>query len=516
MNNTKIKDLSKLFTKKGYNVVIGDEYTKQQEWLSYFIGDVPNIHHMTRKTISGRQVDIIKPSVQMPKKVAEDTTSLLYNEKVELIIGDTNGQDAFDKVLEANHWTNEIVNFIELVVGAYGDGAIVEYIANDEIKYNFIYGDELIVIDYENSTITGIAVIDEFTQDKMEYTHTMEHTVTDGMYRIEHGLFATKQGNRGLGKEVDMGILFNESEIKAMYHPVYNEEGELIDAEYYLEYESEPHFQVFKPAIVNNHDVKSVRGIAVTANALSAFDGIDNKSFNLNREDSLTRTRIFVDDDATKMHKTVVNGTAQHVKYFDENEDVFQVLKDMANKTDDAVKAVSPTYDSVSRIEAIKLDLAMIGFRCGLGTDYYSIENGNVYVNEANVISSNSDTWRNRQKHINRLEAVLISMMKATMYLLKEQGLYSGNLDIEYTVAFDDTIIIDDTAILTQLRLDAQDGIIPMYKYIMKAYNLGEQEAKDLLEEAEKEDGYTEAESAIVPPTGDQDNEEEEKLDGEE
>ncbi len=50
----------------------------------------------------------------------------------------------------------------------------------------------------------------------------------------------------------------------------------------------------------------------------------------------------------------------------------------------------------------------------------------------------------------------------------------------------------------------------------MKAYNLGEQEAKDLLEEAEKEDGYTEAESAIVPPTGDQDNEEEEKLDGEE
>ena len=87
MNSTKIKDLGKLFTSKGYNVVIGNAYTKQQEWLSYFVGSVPNVHHMTRKTMSGHRVDVIKPSLQMPKKVAEEWTSLLYNEKVSLITG---------------------------------------------------------------------------------------------------------------------------------------------------------------------------------------------------------------------------------------------------------------------------------------------------------------------------------------------------------------------------------------------------------------------------------------------
>ena len=273
-----------------------------------------------------------------------------------------------------------------------------------------------------------------------------------------------------------------------MVHPIYDDEGEIIDYEYYMEYDSEPHFQVFKMAIVNNHDVESPRGMPITANALSSFDGIDNKSFNLDREDSLTRTRIFVDDKATQLSKTLnASGKPEYVKYFDEAEDVYQVLKGMAVNTDKAIETSNPTYESASRIESIKLDLAFIGFRCGLGTDYFSFDNGSVYVNEANVISSNSDTWRNRQKHINRLKKVLISMMKATMFLLKENQEYSGDIDnLDYDVMFDDTIITDDNAVKEQMKIDSETGHIPKWKYNMFAYKVSEEEAKEMVLESDQ------------------------------
>lgn len=505
MNSTKIKDLGKLFTTKGYNVVIGTTYTKQEEWLSYFRGDVNNVHHFTRKTMSGRRIDVYKPSLQMPKKVAEEWAGLILGEKVELITGNTESQKALDEVLLDNHFTDEITTFIELITGAYGTGAILEYVAEDEIKLNFIYGDKIMVIDYTNSTITAIAVIDEFVEDKLAYTHVMYHETDDGYYRITHEMYSTKESNRGLGKPCSLAIMFTEQEMKEMEHPIYDKENVLIGYEYYMEYKTEDaHFQVYKPPIVNNHDVKSPMGIAVTANALASFDGIDSKNYNLDREDSLTRTRIFVDDRVMEWSKVKdSDGNPTQRKYFDEDEDVYQIIKGMMD-TETPVVTSNPTYNSMPRIEAIKLDLAFIGFRCGLGTDYFSFENGSVYVNEANVISSNSDTWRNREKYINRLKSVLVGMIKAILYL-KDIKFDADKIDVQ----FDDSIITDNTAKLAQLRLDVQDGYAPEYMYLMEAYKISKEEALKMLEEAENQGGLVEPISPIVPSVEEIDDEEE-------
>jgi len=496
MNNTKIKDLGKLFTKKGYNPVIGDTYMKIEEWLSYFRGSVNNIHHFTRKTMGGHIVDVHKPSLQMPKKVAEEWAGLIFNEKVQLLTGSKASQDKLDEVLIDNHFVEEMTTFLELIMGAYGTGAIIEYVADEKVKLNFVYGDKIMVIDYENSTIKGIAVIDEFETDKMAYTHVMYHLYRDGVYRIEHEMYETKAGNKGVGKPCSLGILFSEKEILEMQHPVYNDEGEIIDYIYFMEYDSEPHFQVFKPAIVNNHDVKSPMGMATTANGTAAFDGIDSKNFNLNREDSLTRTRIFVDDRVMTWEKLKdAQGNIRKTKYFNEDDDVYQVITGLVDGNESVVTS-NPTFDSAPRIEAIKLDLGLCGFECGLGTDYFSFDNGSVYVNEANVISSNSDTWRNRQKHVNRLHGVLVGMIKAVLFL---SGVEYTKLDID--VMFDDSIITDNTAKIIQLRLDAQDEIVPLYMYVMEQYKVNKEEALEIIEEAKNDNGYDEPLTPIVPPT---------------
>ncbi len=101
-----------------------------------------------------------------------------------------------------------------------------------------------------------------------------------------------------------------------------------------------------------------------------------------------------------------------------------------------------------------------------------------------NVIASNSDTFRNRQKNLNRLKVVLVNMMKSIMFLENENGNYNGTLEeLEYDVQFDDDIITDDATVVAQYRKDADDGIITYQRYLMKAYGISEEEANDITEE---------------------------------
>lgn len=521
MNETKIKDLSNLFKSRGFNVVIGDIYRQQEIYVQYYRGDVNDFHNITRKISNGKTISTHKPSLNMGKKVAEDWTSLLFNEKVELIINNAQAQKAFDEVAKDNNFTDEMTNYIELAM-VYGTAVSVEYISNDKVKYNFIYGDKIMVIGYENSTITDIAIIDEFEEDGIAYTHVMYHTYDGEIYRIEHEIYETKKTNKGLGKKTDLSVLFTDAELEEMAQPVYDEDGEVIDVRFYIDYESEPHFQIFKPAIANNFDVKSPMGMSVFGNALTSMNGIDDANYGAMRDELLARKKIFVDDEATKVGNVKnIDGSTSRVKYFDEEEDIYQVIKGMADQGNKSMEVFAPVYDSLPRIDLIKLHLGMISFKCGLGTDYYSFENGSVYVNEANIISSNSDTWRNRQKHLNRLKPALIGLMKSTMFLLKDMGVYGGELDnLEYDVMFDDDIITDDATVLKDMKEDSVDGFIPKWRYVMKRYKLNEEEAKEWLAEAEEEsksvfnfgedeeneDGVDSEENDTLSPT--EDNEE--------
>ena len=482
MNEKKISDLSKLFESRGYNPVVGTIYRLQQLWLAWYRGEVDGFHNYTKKTMSGVLINKHKPSLQLAKLVAEAWASLLWSEKVELLAGAA--QDKVNDVLVANNFNTEMANFMELS-GTFGTGVLIEYLAENEVKINFVYGDKILVIDYDNTTIKGIAVIQEFQKDKINYTHVMIHTTKNGKYRIEHEMYAIKTGT-GLGKPASLGVLFDDKELKAMRHIEKDAYGENY-AVYYFEYDSEPHFQVFKPAITNNWDVKSPMGIAYIANAIAALQGADDINYAMDRDAILSMKKIFIDDMSTKLYKTKnANGDIEYKKYFDESEDVYQVLAGMAKEGSDAMKSFAPGYDSTSHIQAIKFKIDLVSFLCGLGTDYFSFENGSVYVNELNIMSSNSDTWRNRQKHLNNLYPVLIGMMKSIVFLLREVGGYSGE-DPEYDVKFDDSIIEDNTSNLTALKQDAMDGIIPSYMYIMAKYKVDKETALGLIAESKEE-----------------------------
>jgi len=162
----------------------------------------------------------------------------------------------------------------------------------------------------------------------------------------------------------------------------------------------------------------------------------------------------------------------------------------------------------------IGLDTQLIGWRSGFGKKYFSFTDGEVYVNEKNVITSNSALYKNKKKHENLLGRALIEKAKAIMYLENDMGNISVDVDkLEYSVIFDDSIINDDASILAQLRLDVQDGYAPDYMYNMAAYKVSKEEALKMLKEAEGleiEDTTVTVEDEVTPSVEDEDNEDDE------
>lgn len=486
MNSVKAKDLNRLFSAKGYNPVIGDIYRQQQEWLSWYRGMVDGFHSQQRKNAEGVLVKIEQPSLQMAKKVSEDVTSLLFNEKVMLTVGDKTAQGVLDKVLKDNFFTDEMQNFIELTC-VYGTGVVVEYIVDGETKLNFLFGDKVVVIDYDNTTPKAVAVIQEFMRDEYKYNHIMYHTIVEGNYRITHEMYRTKSG-KGIGKETSLSVVFTDDELNKMRHITKKDNVDVV--EYYVEYESEPHFQVFKLGISNNFDPRSPMGISLYANSMGTLENIDEKYFSGKVESVNKRARIFVDDEATKLHKTKdAAGNIMYKKYFDSNETQFQTLKGMSESGNKAIEIYAPEYKGQAHDDAIQNELNYLAFKCMLGTNYYSFKDGVVgYQNELGLALSNAPLRRDRNKNLNKLTPVLIGLMKAILFLEQENGNYSGNLDLKYEVSYDDDIFTDDASKLAQLRLDVQDGFIPEWEYVAAAYNLTEEEAKAKLLEAEGEE----------------------------
>jgi A118 family predicted phage portal protein len=477
MEAQKIKQLTSIFRKKGYNPVYGSIYDQQQKWLSWYRGEVNDFHFYDIKSVNGLKVGKRKMSLNMAKKVMEDWQSLLFNERVTLEVDDEKAQEIVDKVLAKNQFIEEMSNFVELAM-VYGTGVIVEYLEDSEVCLDFVYGDNIIPLSHRNKQISEIAVVQEFQQDGHFYTHVSYHLTDGEVYRIEHELYKSKQRTY-LGSPVGLNLVFNEHEL-----------SHLVDG-YYMEFETQmPFFQIFKPALVNNFDTTSPMGISPIANSISLLEAIDEEFNGLYTEVKLSKKRLLVNSEATKTQVVKDkdgdgNVRIKSVSYFDTDEEIFQSIP-----MDESIpfKEFAPVYNSAPYIEGLNHKLNLLSQKVGLGNGYYRFDtSGGMTATE--VVSKNSDTWRNRNKHAKVLRETLADMMRAILHLEKSVGGYSGNPDdLDYYVHFDDSVIVDDGKRLEELKADVLDGFVPKYRYIADKYHITDEKAKEWLAEAQAED----------------------------
>lgn len=492
MNKAKLNDITTVLSKQGHNVVVGTDYDLIQIWKSWYRGNVNDFHRYTIKGATGVEIECEKLTFGIPKKIAEDWASLLWNEKVKFNTNDDKINKQLEKVLYDNSYRVELGNLIEKIFGYAGLGAIIEYLVDGNTTIDYICGEYVIVTEGRGTQAKGVITINEIEKDKKYITHLTTHTLEENKYIVEHQAFITdKESELGDKSTTALEYIFTDKTLKDMEEIMRNEKGEIVGVRYIVIHDTNiPCFQIIRPNVTNNYDTDSKMGIPVTANSIDTYKALDNAYEGLNTESVNNKTVVVFNEKATKKRTKTDPETAvtSYVQYIDKHDTRF--ISSPMNDTEDWVKHFAGTFTAEEYIKAINSNLNWASFKAGLGTGYYSFDGTNTYVNEKQIISTNNDTWKNKVKHEIILEKAFIGMIKAIIFLEQSQNRMVV-VDIEkldLTVKFDDSIIIDDEELKKNSLQLVMDGYKPKWKHLVEWESMTEDEAKESVAEAKKED----------------------------
>ena len=442
-------------------------------WLDWYTGDVKEFHNYTIYN-GKKQITMKRLTLNMAKRVCEDWANLLLNEKTDITVGDKHSQDVLHKALmDCKFWQkgNEgIEKTFALGIGAFvvvvdnlginEEGNLVDK-SQAKAKVKFVNGTKTIPVTFEDEEITECAFIN----------------VNSGKTYISIHL-KNEQGNYEIHNIVCKGEGSSLSYVDEQDHTVFDTGSPL------------PWFAIVKPNIANNVDINSPLGVSVFANAIPNLKEIDLVFDSYANEFILGKKRIFVN----AKDWTVDSRTGEEHDVFDSNDVVIYVLPE----ADDGKQVITDSTQTLrvqDHITALQNQLNLFGYKCGLGTEHYKFDSMGV-ATATQVVSVNSEMFRNLKKHEIVLEEALITIVKAMLYAINTFTSDSVNTIAEITIKFDDSIIVDESAERTQDMLDVQAGIMSKVEYRMKWYNEDEKTASQKIEEM---DIYTISEEETPP-----------------
>ena len=441
-------------------------------WESWYRGNVNDFHYYNVKLANGTMCKKERRTMNMPKKVCEDFSNLLWSEKVEIKLDTKQKTDKLWKVLDSkeNSFSINIPQFLEKEY-ALGTMVTVEYQKNGKTIIDYIEGDTVLPYKYTNSYINGIITISRSVEgtngNKKYFTLLTYHEYEDGIYLKTNELYVSKNENT-LGKEIPF-----ETKYKGV------EEYEIIETEH-------PRFQVWKLPIANNFDTSSPMGLSILANQIDKFKSIDTKYDSLDHEFVSGRRRVLIDRKAVKKKAEGVddNGNIIYASYFDADDDVYVAIEGMENQP---VKDIDFDLRTEQHINGINADLKYLSAGLRLGNDFYSFDKSGLKT-ATEVVSENSDTFRTKVQHQIPIYDCLYDLIAA---ICEMEGINYK----EISITFDDSIIQDEDALIKRGIDLLNAGVISKEKFMSKYLHYEDAEIQEELTKI-KED------NKIVQPEG--------------
>lgn len=429
------------FKKKGIDTLDSSFYSKIDMWDSWYRSNVKRFHQYRVYHGASRYERCRRKSLSMAKKLCEDISDLLLNEKVKITIEDQ-ATDAFVKaVLEAANFTVRGNEYQERKA-ACGTVAYVPYLTGMEldedgrvisadVKLDYVVAKNIFPTAWENSRITEVIFVFEKTYKRKKYAQFQHHKLeprkgANGedlglQYVIENSVVLCSSGS---GRELT----------PEEWNEIPHFEGLAARVETGSD---QPQFVIDKLNIANNvdEDDSSPMGISIFANSVDTLAKLDLEYDSYANEFTLGRKRIFV---APEM-LTDVNGS----QVFDPDDSVFyQLPEDYFKDTREAMHEVDMALRVSEHEQAINNDLNLLSFKCGFGTQYYRFERGSV-VTATQVISESSDMYRMICKHEIILENALKELIRCIIRLGQTANVPDLVPDTDITIDFDDSIIED-------------------------------------------------------------------------
>lgn len=456
-------NIAETLSKKGINLTVGSIYDFQQIWKSWYRGNVNDFHHY-KEQVNGKQKSFERLTMNMPKKICEDISKLLWSEKTRIDLSNQKATKKLWEVLDSkeNSFTVNFPIFLEKSL-AIGTGVLIEYKNKDE-KTIIDYLDGTVVIPYKytNSYINGLITISRWKEKNRNkdifFTHITYHEYSKGKYTRLNELYKSANETE-LGKEIKFSDAFEDVK-----------EFEEITT-------STPRFQVFKPNLANNFDTESPMGISILANSIDRFKSIDLKYDSLNREFKLGKKRILVDPTAMKAtFEANEQGEVHQVQYFDSNDEAYVGINGMEGQP---VKEIDFSIRAQDHIEAINQELNWLSSNVGLGNNFYKFD-GSGLKTATEVISENADAFRTKVHYDIIVNDVIYDLVKV---ICEMEGIKTNNI----TIVPDDSIIEDKNTEQLRALQEVTQGLKSKKSYLMDIKGMSEQEAEEELERINEE-----------------------------
>lgn len=432
-------------------------------WLQWYEGNVKAFHNYT--VYNGRRyVPQRRLTLNMGKRACEDWANLLLNEKTDITVGDAHSQEVVHNALEkCKFWQkgNEGVEksfalgcgaFVVVVddIGINARGELADK-SKSKVKVKFVNATKVIPLTFEDEEITECAFINVNSGKTYISVHLKNER---GNYEI-HNIKCKGEGD-------------NLSFAEADDHTVFDTQNSL------------PWFFIIKPNIANNVDINSPLGISVFANAMDNLKEIDLVFDSYANEFILGKKRIFVN----AKDWTVDPRTGEERDVFDANDVVVYVLPE----SEDGKQTITDSTQELrvdAHINALQNQLNLFGYKCGFGTEHYKFD-GSGIATATQVISVNSEMFRNLKKHEILIEDVLIGLVRTMLYAINTFTNEKVDENAEITIKFDDSIIVDEETERARDLADVAAGLMAKYEYRMKWYNEDEATARRKVEEADE------------------------------
>lgn len=427
-------------------------------WKQWYRGNVDDFHYYDSKMVDGKTCRMERRTMNMPKKVCEDFSNLLWSEKVEIKLDNKKNTEKLWKVLDSKENAFS-VNFPQFLEKEYALGTMVtvEYKKNGKTIIDYIEGDVILPYKYTNSYISGLITVSRSVEGtdnrKKYYTLLTYHEYDDGKYLKTNELYVSKNENT-LGKQIAFTDKYNGIE-----------EDEVIETEH-------PRFQVWKLPLANNFDTSSPMGISILANQIDKFKSIDTKYDSFDHEFSSGKRRILIDRNAVKKKVTGVddNNNIIYASYFDSNDDVYVAIEGMENEP---IKDINFDLRTQQHIESINAELNYLSAGVKLGNNFYSFDGQGVKT-ATEVVSENSDTYRTKIQHQIPLYDCLYDLIAC---ICEMEGIKYK----EISITFDDSIVQDEEALINRGINLVNAGLLSKEKFMSKYLHYEEAEINDEL-----------------------------------
>lgn len=432
---------------------------------AWYMGNVKDFHNYmdSQGSVMG-SIKRERATLGMAKVVVERWADVIWNPETFVVAGDEERQKWIDDKLEYLDFTNKMNNLVELYM-ALGNGATVQYV--DERKKSqtsFVTQENIYPLSFDNGTVTSCAFLSAKVIDGEEYAYiTIHEKQEDDMYKIRTILM--QENEQGEYEEVNL---------------VDSNGNEILIKEQLSKFKQ---FQIYKPAIGNNKNIGNPMGISVYANAIEELKSVDIAFDALRKEIKNGRMRIYLRESALT---TEING--EETKIVNPDQDEFYILNNDSTTEDGTfIHVQAPTLRVESLINGLNKACNLLGSKCGLGDNQFASDQGTIYTNTTQVVSTNSTFFKTRIKHCSIVEHNIIEMIE-TLYFLET----NQEINTTISVQFDDSIIHDKDADQARDILLFNLGLLSKVQLSERVFNLTREEAEQHMEQLISDEGITE------------------------